>query len=906
MAPVKRETLLDLCAASLRLGNNSAVRILEYLSEARNPRHGFKELALEFVETSRPLFAAKTGLTEAEKARTQFPADTTNELRDLLRQYASNFSVLNNMVNKLLDDEHKHGLSKLARGLRMMFNEGEVDKMRLSLVQCREASKQLPLLFTWTLREVNVDTGLCIGYTALAAVLGRADPTRGVPRQVPVTPLDTPPEDRHPPTESMAKLSGTIKDPRRDLPSPSWSDGPDPLDRGGFMDSALGPSSSKGTLASHTFTHRTVATTAATSDHSSDNMRPTSISHVEEMMDSHVLHEMPTHAVRVKADPATVSRWRPKHTQGANSTASKTALLVALQEQNHKMVEHLLDSGVPPHYGSECNLLRVAIMNHDVDSVRLLLLFGADPNAKDKDLFTPLYAATESVFYEAAQMLLMYGADPNVSAGPNHESPFALSLNHGKAHFAQLYLKYNADPDAIMESGDTAFMQAMGKTTPRQLVELMLLYEANPNNKNSHGETALFKAINADRVDLVTVLLEHGANPNLPGPKHMLWPAVHRPPILDVLLRKGADLRRAPGVLELATSINSVEAVHILLKYGADPNAKKDGIFTPLCTAIRDNRENLVDIILAAGADPNLPASEYPAFKCVTHHRAHLLPRLIAAGADPNSPKGIVETAVAHNNQDALLALLKGKVDPNARDAAGHTALTTAIQKNDLGFIDILLAHGADPDVRGHEWPVNMAVKNPDILDKLLPHLSTKKIPKGALELAVQADQLESVRLLLAKGVDVEEKNGGVFSPLTTSIREDRKAIFQYLLDEAGADPNRPGEHLPIIKAIRRHREDDLSYIKHLLAKGADINLTYRGWNAVLQALDKGDNQTLRLLADLGSPDLSVQDEDGNSIMDIMEQRGMQEEKQILLVGRGAGSAKGVQEANRQVRALIK
>lgn len=103
-----------------------------------------------------------------------------------------------------------------------------------------------------------------------------------------------------------------------------------------------------------------------------------------------------------------------------------------------------------------------------------------------------------------------------------------------------------------------------------------------------------------------------------------------------------------------------------------------------------------------------------------------------------------------------------------------------------------------------------------------------------------------------------------------------------------GADPNLPGEHLPIIKAIRRHREDDLSYIKHLLAKGADINLMYRGWNAVLQALDKGDTQTLRLLAELGTPDLNAKDEDGNTVLQIMEERGMKEEEEILLQGRSA------------------
>lgn len=169
----------------------------------------------------------------------------------------------------------------------------------------------------------------------------------------------------------------------------------------------------------------------------------------------------------------------------------------------------------------------------------------------------------------------------------------------------------------------------------------------------------------------------------------------------------------------------------------------------------------------------------------------------------------------------------------------------------------------------------------------------------------MQADQLESIKLLLAKGVDVEEKNGGVFSPLTTSIREDRKAIFNYLLNEAGADPNSPGEHLPIIKAIRRHRENDLSYIRALIAKGADINLMYRGWNAVLQALDQGDTQTVKLLAEMGSPDLDARDEDGNSVLEIMQDRGMKEEEKILSAGRRSGSPK-MMDASRQLRDMVK
>lgn len=54
--------------------------------------------------------------------------------------------------------------------------------------------------------------------------------------------------------------------------------------------------------------------------------------------------------------------------------------------------------------------------------------------------------------------------------------------------------------------------------------------------------------------------------------------------------------------MELATSINNIEAVRVLLKAGVDPNAKKDGIYTPLCSSIRDNRTDIFELLLANGA----------------------------------------------------------------------------------------------------------------------------------------------------------------------------------------------------------------------------------------------------------------------------------------------------------------
>ncbi len=313
------------------------------------------------------------------------------------------------------------------------------------------------------------------------------------------------------------------------------------------------------------------------------------------------------------------------------------------------------------------------MLNEDLESIRLLLLFRAEPNAFDKDSWTALFTAAEMSFGDAAKLLIKYGADPNLSAGPEAESPLAYAVVENKVDLVHLFLTYGGDANHVMANGNTVLVKAMNKKTPTKMVELLLEYGSNPNGKNGEGKTPLFEAISCARTDLMTLLLDNGADPNLPGPKHMLWPSTYQPPCLKLLLARGADSKKCSGIMELATSINNIESVRILLKAGVDPNAKKDGTYTPLCSAIRDNRHDIVTLLLANGADPNTPASEYPAFKCVTHHRAHFLPQLLAAGADLNSPKGIVEKAIAHNNKEALLFLLDHDVSPNERGDNDNT-----------------------------------------------------------------------------------------------------------------------------------------------------------------------------------------------------------------------------------------
>ncbi|KAJ6060904.1 hypothetical protein N7444_002758 [Penicillium canescens] len=337
------------------------------------------------------------------------------------------------------------------------------------------------------------------------------------------------------------------------------------------------------------------------------------------------------------------------------------------------------------------------------------------------------------------------------------------------ARLTQTLLAHGVNLEDETRNGTTLLIEAIRKRAPQQAIETLLNSGCDPNRKDDHGKTALCEAVQSDQPAIVTTLLNQDANPNMPGPEHVLWSAVHRPGCLRILLARGADVRKTPGLMEQATSVNSIDAVRVLLQADMDPNSKKDGIYTP--------------------RDARLVTSAW-------------------CRSQPTRPR---------------------------------------------------------------------LARSPSMLRLLLPSITDLSAHKGVMEKAVQANQLENVKLLLAAGANVEWKNGGVFSPLTTALRERYWVIVRYLLDEAGADPNAPGEHLPLVKAIRRC--DDATP-----GKGADPNKCYRDWNAIMQAIEDRDLRLLQLLIEKGGrANLAQKDEMDKTVLDMANSSGWLEGTEVLL-----------------------
>lgn len=898
---------LQLCLKTTALSDRISVRILEYLTTVKELPQGFDSLAHDFLDTCHILFSIEAGLEECNNHVQNFPPEMITELDHKFRATQANFQVFHQLLAKFLQSESGAG-GHFKRGWGKIFSNttNDIKKMTGTLRRTRDDLRMSALVFQWSLGNDKIEKELGIGYLGLAAALNRMDEKAGRPKTT------TGSASSH---QSFQPQQIPIQyTPLPPLPTSEWTGRTTPNqqqealgDRTSNVDPSLllgsnlqhYSTSSNGTLMAPKTSHSHDSGERHYTDiiNSFDNHRlnhhlshhiDDSRSHTETVESGSLIKDVegviinPAQAIRLKADPDNMPRWSPRGNAGSNSGPMKSALIAAIRDKNHKAVEKLLDGGVPANTGSEVNALNEAIFAHDTESVRLLLTFGADPNAHDRDGITPLRAAVDKSFLAGATTLLKYGADPNRVAGIDMESPLAASVMANMVGFAHLFLIYNGDANQVTSNGNTLLISAINKRTVKKFMDLLLKYGANPNAKSKEGKTALFEAITCGRADIVSNLLEYGADPNLPGPKHMLWPATYQTACLQYLLSHGADPKKCPGIMELATSINNIESVRTLLKAGVDPNAKKDGVYTPLCTSIRDDRADIFQLLLSNKADPNTMASEYPAWKCVTHNRVHFLPALVKAGADIHNPKGIAEMAVSCNNMEALNWLLDQGVNPNDKSAKGMSPLTTAIREERLEMIDLLLLRGADVNVRGQDWPVCMAVRNPQILKRILSVMPEPRAYKGVLEMAVHANQLESVKLLLAAGVSVEDKNGGVFSPLTTAIREDRKEIVKYLLDVANADINAPGEHLPIVKALRRYEGGDTDMIELLLDRGADPNKIYRGWNAIMQAIENGDADLLKLVAGKAGVDLEAKDEMGRTVSDIAASRGWNEAVTIL------------------------
>jgi ankyrin len=390
---------------------------------------------------------------------------------------------------------------------------------------------------------------------------------------------------------------------------------------------------------------------------------------------------------------------------GASATAANrygiTALYLACVDGRAAMVELLLKGGADARFAGpegETALMTAARSGH-VEAVRVLLDHGALVNAREAwHGQTALMWAVAQRHPAMVQELIGHGADVNmrsaeqkwerqVTAEPREKwlppgglTPLLFAAREGCLECARLLVSAKAEVNTADPDGIAPLLSAI-INGHFDVAGFLLDARADPNAADGTGRTPLYAA-----VDFNTL------------------PASNRP---------------APAVID--NQITSLDLIKMLLDHGADPNArlKKQQPYrtkldrgddtmlgagtTPLLRAAKAADLAAMRLLLSHGADANLATgggTVNDVSASVRRAPGGINPLMAAAGVGTREE----DTTGRHKTEgDAIEAIklcLDAGVDINAADGRGQTALHGAAQQGFDQVVKFLADHGARLDAK--------------------------------------------------------------------------------------------------------------------------------------------------------------------------------------------------------------
>lgn len=285
------------------------------------------------------------------------------------------------------------------------------------------------------------------------------------------------------------------------------------------------------------------------------------------------------------------------------------------------------------------------------------------------------------------------------------------------------------------------------------------------------------------------------------------------------------------GALALASLAGHLQIVEELLKLGASVNMNRNG-YTPLLAAIRGNHPEIVRKLIEAGADINIKneADETPLMMAALGGATEIVGILLENGAQVNmkNKHGYmpIHQAVKSKNLDTVRTLLSYGADVNARDSE---TLFIAIYQHQLEMVRLLLERGVNVNVFNHDYGYT---------------------PLTAPGIDNQPDV---VRELIRYNVDVNRPDKRGKFPLLHFLHSDKSGRCAKLLLENGARADiRDDDGITALMLASSLASMDV--FEDIINQNVDINAIAKDrYSALMWAVEAEDKEKIRLLLKKGA-----------------------------------------------------
>jgi ankyrin repeat protein len=371
---------------------------------------------------------------------------------------------------------------------------------------------------------------------------------------------------------------------------------------------------------------------------------------------------------------------------------------------NHAEIADLLiaagaDANAADRYG--VTPLTLACINASAGMVERILQAGADPRGAQANGETALMTCARTGAPAAVTTLLDRGADVNAAEAAHGQTALMWAAWEGHTEVVRSLLAHGADVDARTTTGYTALLLA-SREAYRETTEALLAAGADVNAEAADGTTALVIGIIRRHLEYAEFLLDQGADPNLgPGFTPLHWAAGKWDTELNDLSNGVAEGNQWSPFGGLHAE-DRLRMVRLFLEHGADPNlrtARNPGFgiqvkghlgnmrgSTPFVIAAKANDLPVMRELIAAGADPFIP----------TVDGTTALMHAAGVGHEPGITRSTEVEAL-----DAVHLVVEVGGDVNAVNEKGDSALHGAAWRERAdSIVQFLVDRGADIDAK--------------------------------------------------------------------------------------------------------------------------------------------------------------------------------------------------------------